>query len=134
MCESIVRSRTSINVLGITFDSKLNWNQHISNCINKAKKSLFALRLLRKFFNQNEMRVLLDSYFYSVLYYNAVIWLMPRIGSVMTQKLLSVSACALRICLLSNNCELLLERIHEINKKCIRKKQAHPSLIRWLGG
>ena len=103
VCNSIVKSKKSINVLGVTFDSKLNWSHHISNCINKAKKALFALRLLKKFFNPLEMRTLLDSYFYSVLYYNAVIWLQPEIGSAMKQKLLSISACALRSCLVNNN-------------------------------
>ena len=45
-----VKSCKSINVLGVIFDSKLNWSEHICNAINKAKKSLFALRLLRKYF------------------------------------------------------------------------------------
>ena len=105
-------------MLGVTFDSKLNWGHHISNCINKAKKSLFTLRLLRKFFNPLEMRTLLDSYFYSVLYYNAVIWLQPEIGCAMKQKLLSISACALRTCLMNNNNVRSFEKIHELNKKC----------------
>ena len=48
------------------------------------------------------MRILLDSYFYSVLYYNSVIWLTPEINSVMKQSLLSVSANALRSCVMSN--------------------------------
>ena len=82
-----------------TFDSKLNWNAHIANAITKAKKSLFGLRLIRKYFNQNEMRALLDSNFYSVLYYNSVIWLTPEISSVMKQSLLSISANAMRSCI-----------------------------------
>ena len=45
---------------------------NISNCINKANKAIVALRLLRKYFNFHKMRSLLDSYFYSVLYYNSV--------------------------------------------------------------
>ena len=64
------------------------------------------------------MRKLLDSYFYSVLYYNDVIWLIPEIGSVMKQKLLSISACALRTCLMSNNREISFEKVHELHKKC----------------
>ena len=75
----------SINVLGVTFGCKLNWNEQISNCIGKAKRVLFALRLLRKYFNLQEMRSLLNSYFYSVLYYNYVIWLTPQINSAMQQ-------------------------------------------------
>ena len=82
-----VKSKKSINVLGVTFDSKLNWGEHISNTICKAKKSLYALRLLRKFFNFQEMRTLLDSYFYSILYYNCEIWLTPDINSTLKQSL-----------------------------------------------
>ena len=51
----------------VIFDSKLNWNAHLANAISKAKKSLLAQRLLRKYFNPNEMRTLLDSNFYSIL-------------------------------------------------------------------
>ena len=36
-----------MNVLGVTFDYKLNWNAHIENAIKKARKSLFAFRLLK---------------------------------------------------------------------------------------
>ena len=67
-----VESKKEMNVLGVIFDSKLNWGPQVANSICKARKALFALRLLRKFFNDQEMRLLLDSYFYSVLYYNAV--------------------------------------------------------------
>ena len=64
------------------------------------------------------MRTLLDSHFYSVLYYNSVIWLRPEIENGMKQKLLSISASALRSCLM-NKCNVIsFERIHELNKKC----------------
>ena len=64
-----------MNVLGVIFDTKLNWNAHVANAICKAKKSLYALRLLQKIFTDQEMRLLLDSNFYSILYYNSEIWL-----------------------------------------------------------
>ena len=50
-----------MNVLGVVFDCKLNWNAHVAMAISKAKRALFALRLLRKFFTDQEMRMLLDS-------------------------------------------------------------------------
>ena len=53
-----------MNVLGVTFDYKLNWNAHIANATKKARKSLFPLRLLKKIFNANEMRTLLHANFY----------------------------------------------------------------------
>ena len=100
-----------MNVLGVIFDSKLNWNAHIANAIRKSRKALFGLSTIKKFFNQIEMRMLLDSNFFSVLYYNAVIWLTPSIMAPMKQSLLSASACALRSCL---NCEpeISFESLH----------------------
>ena len=107
-----------MNVLGVTFDSKLNWSSHTTKAIAKAKKALYALRLLRKFFPPDKMRSLLDSYFYSVLYYNSVIWLNPELNSQIKQSLLSVSANALRSCMLSNCAEISFIKIHETCKKC----------------
>ena len=50
VCDSFVKSSKSINVLGVIFDSKLNWSLHIANTIVKAKKALYALKLLKKYF------------------------------------------------------------------------------------
>ena len=50
--------QANIECSGVMFDSKLNWNVHIANCIGKAKKTKFALRLLKKYFNPIEMRTL----------------------------------------------------------------------------
>ena len=112
-----IKSKKSMNVLGVLFDSKLNWNVQVANAISKAKKSLFAIKLLKKYFTTNELRTFLDSYFYSVLYYNANIWLTPSLTTALKQNLLSISANALRICM-HNSMELSFERIHVVNKKC----------------
>ena len=54
-----------MNVLGVIFDSKLTWSNHVTHCINKAKRKLYGVRLLRTFFTPQDMRTLLDYYFYS---------------------------------------------------------------------
>ena len=56
-----------LTILGVIFDYRLNWNTHVGFSISKSKKALFALRLLKRFFNGNEMRSLLDTNFYSIL-------------------------------------------------------------------
>ena len=112
-----IESKNEMNVLGVIFDSKLNWNSHVASAISKSRKSLFALRLLRKYFNDNEMRILLDSNFYSILYYNAVLWLTPELSSVMKQALLSISANALRSCMMSRCPEISFITIHTLCKK-----------------
>ena len=86
--------------------------------ISKAKKSLFALRLLKRYFTNHKMRLLLDSNFYSVLYYNACIWLTPSIDSASTQSLPSLSATALRSCLMHDGFDVSFEKLHVTHKKC----------------
>ena len=61
---------------------------------------------------------ILDSYFYSVLYYNAAIWLTPELSSSIKQALLSISANALRSCMMSYCSEVSFLRIHLLCKKC----------------
>ena len=113
-----IESKKEMNVLGVIFDCKLTWGPQVANAICKAKKALFALRLLRKFFNEQEMRLLLDTYLYSVLYYNAVLWLTPELCANLKQALLSISANALRSCMMRNCSEISFVRIHTICRKC----------------
>ena len=94
---------------------------YISNAISKSKRTLFGLRNLKRFFSFNEMRTLLDSYFYSTLYYNSEIWLTPEVSSTMKQSLLSISAHALRSCLFVNY-DLSFENLHKTCMKSTPKQ------------
>ena len=105
-------------VLGVTFDCRLSWSIHITNCINKAKKSLYALRLLKPLFTPSQMRVLLDSNFYSALYYNSQIWLTPDLSSSCKYDLLAVSSLALRSCLNFPHYDVSFINLHKQSKKC----------------
>ena len=107
-----------MNVLGVLFDSKLNWSMQVANSISKANKALFALKLIKKFFTQNEMRTLLDSNFYSILYYNAVIWLTPALKSDLKHDLLAASACALKSCLMKDGFDISFVKLHKTHAKC----------------
>ena len=77
-----IQSKKEMNVLGVIFDCKLNWNTHIASAIVKARKALYALRQIRMYFSPEAMRLLLDSNFYSVLYYNAFVELGDGVGDV----------------------------------------------------
>ena len=113
-----VVSKKLMNVLGVIFDTKLTWSLHIAQAISKANKSLFALRQLKKYFNAQEMRMLLDTNFYAVHYYNATIWLTPTLKSNLKHNLLAASACALRSCLMKDGFDISLENLHITHKKC----------------
>ena len=68
------------------------------------------------------MRLLLDTYFYSVLYYNSVIWLTPSLKSEMKHDLLAISSWALRSCMMNPQCEISFINVHRHNKKCTPKQ------------
>ena len=65
---TMLTSKTHINILGVTFGSKLNWQLQVQNAIKKAKKNLHAIQLIRKHFNKTEILNLITANYYSVLY------------------------------------------------------------------
>ena len=68
-----------MNILGVIFDSKLQWSDPISHSIKRSMKALNAMRLIRKFFTKRELLSLITSNFYSILHYNSEIWHLPSL-------------------------------------------------------
>ena len=108
-----ITSKKSMNVLGVTFDSKLNWSDQVSDTIKKSNKSLCALRLIKRYLSLPVMKTLLITNYYSILYYNAEIWLSKNLSSNCKQLLLSASANAIRSCALKDCSLISFEKIHE---------------------
>ena len=90
-------SKKAINVLGVIFGSKLQWTEQVANASSNALKAIGAIKLIKRFFNKKEILQLITSNVYSVLYYNSKIWHISSLKNNLKQKLLSVSAKALKI-------------------------------------
>ena len=58
-----------IKILGLVFDSKLNWYKQTIKAIEKSNKARQGLRLISKYFLVEEMIKLSTVLFYSRLYY-----------------------------------------------------------------
>ena len=112
-----INSTNSMNVLGITFDSKLTWAKHVAKQVAKSNKALQAIKMIRKFFNHTEILMLLTSNFFSILYYNSEVWHIPKLKPVLNQLLMSASANALK---LSQRCPNMYESFLNIHKSCKR--------------
>jgi hypothetical protein len=69
--------------------------------------------LLRK----DELRTLLTSNFYSILYYNSEIWHIPTLNPNSKQLLLTASAKAFKLCNKDYSYDHLLITLHKINKR-----------------
>lgn len=93
-----VTSKSKMNVLGLTFDSRLQWGPQISRTIKSANSSLQAIRIIKKFFTTTEIIQLLTSNYYTRLYYGSEIWQLPTLNKNCKNLLLSASANALRLC------------------------------------
>ena len=94
-----VQSSKTINVLGITFDSRLTWGPQVTKAITKSSRALNALRLIGRFFNREEKIQLVTSNYYSILFYNSEVWYLNNLKQNYKNMILSASAKALRYCL-----------------------------------
>jgi hypothetical protein len=89
-----VQTKKSMNVLGVIFDSKLQWTEHVSKAVQKSNRSLNALKIIRKFFNTPELIKLVTSNFFSILLYNSEICHSANLRLVSQQILLTAYECS----------------------------------------
>ena len=77
---SLITSQTQMKVLCVMFDNKLEWTNQVGKTIWKAKKSFHALKLIKPFFTNHELKQLITSNYYSVLYHKSEIWHIPTLN------------------------------------------------------
>jgi hypothetical protein len=114
---STIISKKTMNVLGVIFDSKLQWSAQVSNAILKANRSLCAIRLIKKFFTKDELCTLLTANFYSNLFYNSEIWHIPSLNPNSKQHLLAASSRALSLCNNNNSVVYSYLELHRVIKR-----------------
>jgi len=93
----IIKSGSCMNVLGIKFDSRLDWSLQVEKSINEARKAAQAIRMIRSHFQSHELLKLVTSYVYSRLYYAAQVWLLPTLKQNLQKRLYSQSGNSLKL-------------------------------------
>ena len=73
---------SSIELLGIQIDDKLNFNLHISNICRFAADQLNTLIRLKRFLGFKEKRILINSYFMSNFSYCPLVWMFSSVSSL----------------------------------------------------
>ena len=71
---------SSVKLLGLQLDDKLNFNLHISNQLN-------ALIRLKKFTNFEEKKILMNSYFMANFSYCPLVWMLSNANSLKKSKI-----------------------------------------------
>ena len=94
-----IKSKTTINVLGVLFDSKMQWSPHDYKVVLKANKALNAIKILGKFFKTNELIMFVTSNFFSILYYNSEVRQLTNLNQNSKHLLFVASLNALKSCL-----------------------------------
>ena len=112
-----ITSSKSINVLGITFDSKLNWQIQAQKAVTKSAKSLQAIKIIKNHFTKDELMKLVVANYYSILFYNAEIWLIPSLTRQTRNMIMSASASPLKICYQMYDRSVSFERLHKLMKR-----------------
>jgi hypothetical protein len=84
--------------------------------IKNANKSLFALKAIKNYFAPNEMKDLLTSLFFSILFYVSEIWRLPDL-TFLQKKLKNTSANALKLCLNNTSPFQTHTEVHKLVKR-----------------
>ena len=87
-----------------------------------ANSAKFAIKMISKFFNKNELNDIITACYYLVLYYNADIWLIPSLSPALKQKLLASSSQVLRISTRNYDRMTSFERLHSIANRATPEK------------
>ena len=113
----LIRSNKSVNIFGVIFDNKLQWSNQVAQAINKSKKTLLSIKLITKYLTKSEIKQLITSNFYSILYYNCEIWLMPSLSPRLKQQLLATSSTALRLLNGVKDLIISFDLLHKLHKR-----------------
>ena len=117
ICGKRISSKKTINVLGVVFDSKMQWSNQVSKAINNSKRALHGIKIIKKYLSKSETKTLLTSNFYSVLYYNCEIWLSQALNVRNKQQLLSASANALKMLNNVSDPRISFAQLHKQEKR-----------------
>jgi len=92
-----VESSRQLGCLGVIFDNRLSWDRQVEKAIMDSRRSLQAIKVVRRYFNMDETVKLVTSLVFSRLYYASEAWLLPTLKGKLYDKLHSQSGKILKI-------------------------------------
>ena len=91
----------------------------VSQAISKSKRALHGIKLVKKYLSKDEVKMLVTSNFYSVLYYNCEIWLSNGLKTRLKQQILSASSNALKMLNNVSDLRLSFKQLHKNEKRAL---------------
>ena len=71
----IINGSTSVKLLGITIDNKLNFEEHVSNRCKKVSLKLHALARIANYMSTEKLKILMKAFIDSQFGYCPLIWM-----------------------------------------------------------
>ena len=71
----VITSETSVKLLGVTIDNKLNFNEHVDNICKKANNKLQALARIAKYLSPGKLRIIMKIFIESQFNYYPLTWM-----------------------------------------------------------
>ena len=71
----IIKSTSSVDLLGVTINNDLDFNAHVSNLIRKGNQKLHALARISNYLCENKLRVLMKTFVQSQFNYCPLVWM-----------------------------------------------------------
>ena len=99
------------------------------NSIDRSKNALNAIYLIHKYFNKKLLLSIITSNYYSVLYNNAEVWLLPPLSPQLKQKILSASAAPLKLTTNNYNYMMSFDSMHYVNQRATHTPNTQPRFM-----
>ena len=74
----VINESNAVELLGITIDNILTFNEHINNLCRNASYKLYALRRIKKYLTQDQAKRLYNAFINSQFNYAPIIWMFCR--------------------------------------------------------
>ena len=101
-------------------DSNMKWKEHVDKAVSESNSSLYAIRMIRKYFSTEEVRNLLTALYYSKLYYGSEICHLQGLTLNLKKSIKLASANACKMCIPRANSHLLTHNeIHNLAKRAM---------------
>jgi len=93
----LITTGKEMKILGVLYDEKMSWTNHIKKTIGKMNRLSAGLKFLRKRLQKKEFLKATTSQFYGLLYYGSQVWLGPHTKISDVRRLNSVHYKTLRV-------------------------------------
>jgi hypothetical protein len=97
IAEKKIVTSSKMKVLGITFDDKLQWKEHIDNTVKRTNRLMHGLKHVRKYLDAKQMSQVTTAFYFSVLYYGCETWYHRHLSFHLKQRVRSCHYRALRL-------------------------------------